>query len=129
MLISEFEELIGFRVSPQVYHEVIEPMYMSVHMTKKAFCSMFNKSNLKQIAGICVGGIVSYNVSLDNDICHVRYGVLKNRKFVDGKYIYTLAHVSDELRERCYSFGRKFPSELDLFNVNIDTRKSIVVWE
>ena len=42
MLQEEFEELAGYHVNTDVYHNIIEPMYMAVERSKKDFVKMLN---------------------------------------------------------------------------------------
>ena len=103
MMQQEFEERVGFNVSSQVYHDVIEPMYTDSRMLNKdIFCKMFNKSFLKRVAGVGLtkGCIVS---------------VFNGR--ADGSHAIVKKDAVD--------FGRQFPQILPMYALDLGINNKV----
>lgn len=43
MMQEEFERIAGYRVAPETYKNIIEPMYLATDADKVTFCGMLNK--------------------------------------------------------------------------------------
>ena len=129
MMQEEFEERIGFKVSNQVYHDVIEPMYLGSSMlNKNIFCKMFNKSFLKRVAGVGLtkGCIVSvFNGNADNVHAVVKYGVYSGKHLEDGRYVFEVERLHKDIVKEAVDFGRQFPQILPLYALDIGMNSKV----
>lgn len=129
MMQDEFEEIIGFKVNSQVYHDVIEPMYMSSNIiNKKVFCKLLNKTFLKRVSGsgLNKGCIVSiFNGKVDNVNVMVKYGVYSGKHLEDGRYVIEVERLHKDVIKEAIDFGRKFPQVVPMYYVDIGINNKV----
>ena len=129
MMQQEFEERVGFNVSSQVYHDVIEPMYTDSRMLNKdIFCKMFNKSFLKRVAGagLTKGCIVSvFNGRADGSHAVVKYGIYSGKHLEDGRYIFEVERQHKAAIKDAVDFGRQFPQILPMYALDLGINNKV----
>lgn len=104
MMWHEFEELAGYEVSYEDYHDIIEPMYMALpQVTKQDFVSMINKKRfalvpyktlVKQMRDLAE--TIKANCTHFTDWEHLTQLNDKVQEYIGRKYMYNTGYRIDE---------------------------------
>lgn len=133
MMKSEFEKLAGYEVSNDNYNNIIEPMYMSVNLSKEEFIEVINKecfalktkkqyiAEMKKIAKHLKDTCDHYTDYEAINKLNAIAEEYKERLFAQGFLInskYTMEHLGE-----CR--GCSYPASIDFYNSAYHTIDSI----